>query len=229
MRLFVFAFCLLPFVFCLPARAQASADGAKSAELKFAYKFENQRFYIPLIEIDLNAQGEGELRFKRGESDDIIDLKLKILPETLARIRQLYDNTRFLESKEEYQDKKDHSNLGWTTLTLSAGERTRSARFNYTPKAEIKEVSDIFRALANQQMDLFDIETALQYQPLDVPRKIDDLENDLKLERIAEPQQVLTTLQDIVKNDTAPLIARNQAKRLIEAIEKGKYKSPVKK
>jgi hypothetical protein len=78
-------------------------------------------------------------------------------------------------------------------------------------------------------MDLFDIETALQYQPLDVPRKIDDLENDLKLERIAEPQQVLTTLQDIVKNDTAPLIARNQAKRLIEAIEKGKYKSPVKK
>jgi hypothetical protein len=232
MKTIIFAFCLLPFAFCLlcfAAQAQENVDNGKSAEMKFSYKFENQRFYIPLIEIDLNAKGEGELRFKRGESDEIIDLKLKLLPETVARIRELYEKTRFLETDETYQDKKDHSNLGWVTLTVSLGERQRSARFNYTPNLEIKEVADIFRALANQQMDLFDIETALQYQPLDVPGKIAALDNDLKLERIAEPAQILPALRDIAKNDSAPLIARNHAKRIIEAIEKGKYKSPVKK
>jgi hypothetical protein len=232
MRFFIFAFCLLPFAFCLlggEAQAQENLENGKSAEMKFGYKFENQRFYIPFIEIDLNAKGEGELRFKRGESDEIIDLKLKILPETVARLRELYDSTGFLESKEEYQDKRDHSNLGWVTLTVTSGERQRSARFNYTQKIEIKTVADIFRALANQQMDLFDIETALQYQPLDVPGKIEALDNDLKLERIAEPAQVLSMLRDIAKNDSAPLIARNHAKRIIAAIEKGKYKSPVKK
>ena len=223
------ACCLLPAAYCLKAQAQENLESAKSAEMKFGYKFENQRFYIPFIEIDLNAKGEGELRFKRGESDEIIDLKLKLLPETVARIRELYEKTRFLETDETYQDKKDHSNLGWVTLTVSLGERQRSARFNYTPNLEIKEVADIFRALANQQMDLFDIETALQYQPLDVPGKLEALENDLKLERIAEPPQVLSPLRDIARNDTAPLIARNHAKRIITAIEKGKYKSPVKK
>jgi hypothetical protein len=233
-RIFAFcllpsAFCLLLSAFCLPAQAQASLETIKPGEVKFAYKFENQRFYIPLIEIDLNGKGEGELRFKRGESDEIIDLKLKLLPETVARLRELYDKTRFLESDESYQDKRDHSNLGWVTLSLSAGGRERSARFNYTPNLDIKQVADIFRALANQQTDLFDIETALQYQPLDVPGKLEVLEGDLRLERIAEPQQVVATLQEIAKNDTAPLIARNHAKRIIEAIEKGKYKSPVKK
>jgi len=226
---FIFAFCLLPFVFYYEARAQASLETVKPADMKFGYKFENQRFYIPLIEIDLNAKGEGELRFKRGESDEIIDLKLKLLPETVTRIRELYDKARFLETDENYQDKRDHSNLGWVTLTLSAGERQRSARFNYTPNLDIKQVAEIFRALANQHTDLFDIETALQYQPLDVPGKIEVLESDLKLERIAEPLQLIATLQEIAKNDTAPLIARNHAKRIIEAIEKGKYKSPVKK
>jgi hypothetical protein len=221
------ACCLIPTAYSL--EAQEKADNGMAAEMKFGYKFENQRFYIPLIEIDLNAKGEGELRFKRGESDEVIDLKLKLLPETVARIRELYEKTRFLESDETYQDKKDHSNLGWVTLTVSAGERQRSARFNYTPNLEIKAVADIFRALANQQMDLFDIETALQYQPLDVPGKIEALDNDLRLERIAEPAQLIPMLRDIAKNDSAPLIARNHAKRIITAIEKGKYKSPVKK
>jgi hypothetical protein len=225
----LFAFCLLPFALCLPVRAQASLETVKSAEVKFAYKFENQRFYIPLIEIDLDVKGEGEQRFKRGESDEIIDLKLKLLPETVAHLRELYDKTRFLESDENYQDKKDHSNLGWVTLTLSAGGRQRSARFNYTPNLDIKQVADIFRAVANQQTDIFDIETALQYQPLDVPGKLEILESDLRLERIAEPRQVVATLQEIAKTDTAPLIARNHAKRIIEAIEKGKYKSPIRK
>jgi hypothetical protein len=227
--LFGFAFLLLPFAFCLEATAQENFAGGKPVAMKFGYKFENPRFYIPLIEVDLDAKGEGEVRFKRGESDDVIDLKLKLLPETLARIQEIYANTRFLETEENYQDKKDHSNIGWVTLTVSAGERQRSARFNYTPNLEIKEVAEIFRALANQQMDLFDIETALQYQPLDVPGKLEVLENDLRLERIAEPPQVLQALRDFAKNDSAPLIARNHAKRIIEAIEKGKYKSPIKK
>lgn len=224
--------CLLLVAWCgfgLTTQAQESANGSKAAAMKFAYKFENVRFYIPLIEIDLDDKGVGEVRFKRGESDDIIELKLKVLPETLARLKELYASTRFLESDENYQDKKDHSNIGWVTLTLMVGEHQRSARFNYTPNLEIKEVAEIFRALANQQMDLFDIETALQYQPLDVPGKIEVLENDLRLERIAEPQQLIPALRDIAKNDSAPLIARNHVKRIIEALEKGKYKSPIKK
>ena len=218
-HLLLIAFYLLPFTF---------AQDGEASEVKFAYQFENARFYIPLIKIDLRPNGEGVLKFKRGESDELIDLKFKLFPETMARIRQLYEITNFLSSTENYQDKKDHSNLGWVTLLMSAGERNREARFNYTPNAEINELADIFRAIATQHMDMFDIENAQQFQPLDVPKQLEILENDLRLVRIAEPKQLLPKLREIANGDQAPIIARNQAKRLIESIEKSKFKSPVK-
>jgi hypothetical protein len=78
-------------------------------------------------------------------------------------------------------------------------------------------------------MRLFDIDTAERYQPLDLPKQIELLENDLRLVRIAEPEQLIATLEEIAGDDTQPLIARNHARRVIEAIKKGKYKSPIKK
>lgn len=226
----VFACCFLLFALCFGsfARAQDKNENGNLSDWKFGYKFEQPRFWVSIIEIDLDGKGEGELRFKRGETDELIDLKLKILPATVARIRQLYEKTNFLSSDENYQDKRDHSNLGWVSLYLKAGERERQARFNYTQNLEVKELADIFRALATQRIHLLDIENSQQYQPLDTPKRLEEIENDLRLERIAEPEQLLPALRDIAKSDFAPLIARNQAKRIIESIEKNKYKSPVK-
>jgi hypothetical protein len=195
----------------------------------FGYKFEGPRFYVSLIEIDLASDGSGELRFKRSESDEVLTLKLKLLPGTIARIRQLYSDTQFLGSTEDYQSKKDFSHLGWTTLSAVQGERQRKAKFNYTHNELINELALIFRGIATQEMHLFDIETAAQYQPLDLPRQLETLENDLRLHNIAEPDRMLGPLRDLAGNDSLPLIARNHAGRIITSIEKKKYKSPMKK
>ncbi|HEX8184681.1 MAG TPA: hypothetical protein VF747_08010 [Blastocatellia bacterium] len=205
-------------------RAAADPDGAS-----FGYKFENKRFYIPLIEIDVSSDGRGELRFKRGESDEIIDRKLKLLPATIARIRELYAHTHFLTSEKDYQDEKDFSHLGWMSLSMRQGEHERKVRFNYTTNLEIRELAEIFRSVATQEMHLFDIETSQQYQPLDLPRLLDALEIDLRGQRVAEPEQMLAALYEIAGNDTQPLIARNHANRIADSIKKGKFKSPVKK
>src|SRR5262245_61129702 len=117
--------------------AQSRPPDAAVAEASYSYKFENQRFYIPLIEVNLTPDGSGELRFKRGESDEVITLKLKLLPQTLTRMRQLYDETKFITSTEEYQDKRDFSHLGWVTLSARQGEQSRNARFNHTMNPSI--------------------------------------------------------------------------------------------
>jgi hypothetical protein len=202
---------------------------AGAGEKTFSYKFEGKRFYIPLIEIDIRANGIGELRFKRGESDEILDCKLKLLPKTVSRINNLFEAARFLTSGKEYQDEKDFSNLGWVTLGAKQGGRERKARFNYTKVAEIKELAEIFRGIATQEMSLFDIDNAGRYQPLDLPKQLEILENDLKLERISEPERLLAALNEIAGDDSLPLIGRNHARRIIESIKKGKFKSPVKK
>ena len=215
----------------LGGRAAAQNGGASPAApgLSFAYKFENARFYIPLLEIDLAADGSGEVRFKRGESDEILDLKFKLMPSTMVRVRQLCASTQFLTSDVDYQDKKDFSHLGWISISAKQGELSRSVRFNYTMNVEMRELADIFRAVATQEIHVFDMETAQRYQPLDLPGRLDAVENDLRLERLAEPERMLVPLREIAGDDTQALIARNNATRIIDGIKKGKYKSPVKK
>lgn len=215
---------------CALAQGPQSINGAASAgEINFSYKFENPRFDLRVIEIDLDSSGAGELRFTRGTSDDVLDCKFKLLPATIARIRNLFEASEFLASQTEYQGKKDFSHMGWITLGARQGGRERKTRFNFTTNVHIDELKEIFLGIAWQEIALFDIDNAERYQPLDLPKKLEILENDLRLERITEPTRVLAALKEIERDDTQPLIARNQAKRIIEAIQKNKFRSPMKK
>ena len=90
-----FAFCLLLFLFASGAPAQNAVGPSAAAGWSFNYKFENERFYEKMIAVDLGADGAGEVRFRRGEVDEILDHKFKLMPATLARIHQLLATTRF--------------------------------------------------------------------------------------------------------------------------------------
>ena len=210
------------------APVQSEVDRPSSGDAAVKYTFENPRFYIPWIQLDLSSEGAGTVRFKRGESDDTLDRKVKLAPSTLSRIAELIARSGFLTSAEDYQSKRDFAHLGWMTISVNQGGKQRSARFNYTMNQDISELTEIFRSISNQAITLFDIDLAIQHQPLDLPRMLDSLENELHLERFAEPDQLIPTLRDIAQDDTLPLIARNHATRLISNIQKGKFKSPVK-
>ncbi len=215
-----------------PATQQSRglAGASDASEIAYSYKFENPRFYIPLIEIDLDSNGTGQLRFKRGESDEVLDLKLKLLPATISRIRELFEATSFLGADTDYQDKKHQfPHMGWMTLGARQGAKERKVRFNYTTNVQIKELAEVFRGIASQEIALFDIDNAERYQPLDLPKQLEILANDLGLERITEPERLLTALNEIATDDTQALIARNLARKLVESIKKGKFKSPVKR
>lgn len=215
---------------CSTQRPPALAGASDSSDISYSYKFENPRFNIRIIEIDLNSNGAGELRFTRGESDEVLDLKVKLVPATMSRIRELFDATGFLSSDNDYQDKKHQfPHMGWMTLSAKQGSNERKARFNYTTNVQIKELQEIFRGIASQEIALFDIENAERYQPLDLPKQLEVLANDLRLERITEPERLLSALNEIANDDTQALIARNQARKLVEAIKTGKFKSPAKK
>jgi hypothetical protein len=209
-------------------RSQAESERSLSSDVAFKYTFENPRFYIPWIQLELSPEGVGTVRFKRGESDDTLDRAVKLLPSTVARIGELVARTSFLTSDEDYQSKRDFAHLGWMTISVNQGGKQRTVRFNYTEKPDIGELAEIFRAIANQAIALFDIDLSIQHQPLDLPRMLESLENELRLERYAEPEQLIPMLRNIARDDTLPLIARNSATRLIANIQKGKFKSPLK-
>jgi hypothetical protein len=224
-------------LFLLPASnwsrvqpTQGLPNTGSATEISYSYKFENPRFYIRVIEIDVGPTGEGELRFTRGESDEVLDIKLKLMPATISRIRELYQLSNFVGSDADYQDKK-HSfpHMGWMTLSARQGSNERKTRFNYTTNEQIKELAEIFRGIATQEIAVFDIDNAERYQPLDLPKQLESLGRALELEQISEPERLLIPLNEIAGNDTQALIARNQARTLVESIKKGKFKSPIKR
>src|SRR5258708_431477 len=112
-------------------QSQGLASASNAGEISYSYRFENPRFYIPKIEIDLGPNGAGQVRFTRGESDEVMDLKVKLLPATVSRIRELFEVTGFLGSDTDYQDKKNQfPHIGWMTLGARQGANERKVRFN---------------------------------------------------------------------------------------------------
>ena len=71
-------------------------------------------------------------------------------------------------------------------------------------------------------MRVFEIESTRQTDPISTPAQMRMLENELKGKHFADPPQLIPLLKDIEQDPGVPLIARNDAKRLIQVILKGK-------
>jgi hypothetical protein len=174
------------------------------------------------VDINISSKGEGQLRFKKRDEDDEVLLPVKLLPETVNRLQSLYDELRFLDTLDNYQANAQLTNLGTTTIFLKQGERSRSASFNYTDNRSAMQLAALFRAIENQYRRTEEIKLSRQFSPLDLPKQLKNLEEELKRNRIAEPIQLVPLLSDISVDDSAPLIARNAATKLITMIKRGK-------
>jgi hypothetical protein len=104
---------------------------------------------------------------------------------------------------------------------MRIGERHREASFNYSENRQIMKLVELFRAIDNQQRRVMEIKLARQFTPLDLPRQLKNLEEELRRERIAEPTQLLPLLSEISLDDGLPLIARDAAAKLAKQIQHG--------
>lgn len=193
-----------------------------SSSRQYSYHFENARFDISSVDIKIADTGEGQLKFKKRDEEEEVSLTLKMLPDTVRKLQSLYDDLRFLDSADNYQATAQLNNLGTTTLSLNYGERKRSASFNYTDNKSVMQLVSLFRAIENQYRKIEEIKLARQFTPLDLPKQLKLLEEDLKRNRIAEPSQIVPILSNISLDDGVPLIARNEARKLVTQINRGK-------
>lgn len=208
----------------LPLQATGGARDSRDADAnltRFHYTFVNDRFTIPRIEVEFDGTGAGQYSYKRKDADEITN-KLTVSPALLGQIRALLIELNFLDSKEEYQHKKDFSHLGTMTISYTHKGRAREVSFNYTENQPLSRLAEIFRGIANQEMVVFELENTRQTDPISTPAQMRALENELRGKRLADPPRLLPLLKDIKQDEGIPLIARNHAERLIQFIQKGK-------
>lgn len=204
------------------ATPDASAGAARAAadEVRYSFEFTQPQFVVRRFLIEHDASGRGRITFERKNEDAAITEPLEITPAAYARIVSAWESLKFLDSEASYQADKQFPHLGTMRLWMKRGGRERTSEFNWTHNDHASILAHEYRALAEQQLFVFDMALARQYQPSEAIKILKRLEILINGKQVSDAAQLTELLRDLVTDERIPLIARNHAERLLKKIEK---------
>jgi hypothetical protein len=203
------------------AAATASPGAATTASaVRYSYEFKQPEFTVSRILIEHDATGRGQISFARKDSAELFTDPLEISPAALERIRAAWEGLKFLDTDASYQAEKQFPHLGTMTLRMKHGTRERAAEFNWTHDEGVAALVKEYRGIGEQQLFVFDVTLARQYQPSDTIKLFKRLEILLERKELSDSAQLLPLLRDLTTDERIPLMARNHVTRLIKKIEK---------
>lgn len=200
--------------------AQRSENKKAPDPTHYTYEFTQPKFNISHIVIEHDALGRGKITFKNKDEETPVVEPVELSTAAIGRIFELWTTLRFLDSQENYQSSKDFSHLGTYKLGMDDGQRQRTAEFNWSGNSKAWNLALEYRRVADQAIFVFDMSVARQNQPLNAPGLLNQLESLYRRNALSDPKQLVPLLKEIRTDDHLPLIARNQADRLLKKIEK---------
>lgn len=201
----------------------ATAKTTVAVAMPFAYEFSQPQFVVNKVVIEHDANGTGKITFEKMNVGEPITDPVEIAPKALEKIKGLWNELNFLDSTEDYQSAKyKYPHLGVMKLRQQNGDKKREATFDWTENKAAKDLTDEYKKLTEQFIWLFDMNLARENQPLNAPRLVDALESLLRRNLISDPKQMLPYLREVADDERIPLVARNQAGRIAQRIEKQK-------
>ncbi|HEV2799561.1 MAG TPA: hypothetical protein VGW12_03640 [Pyrinomonadaceae bacterium] len=204
-----------------PAKANAqNPKWDRGANVRYAYEFNQPNFVVRRVLIEHDATGRGQISFARKDSEELFTDPLQISPVALTRILSAWEALRFLDSDASYQDEKQFPHLGTMTLSMKQGTRERKAEFNWTHDANALALVKEYRGIGEQQIFIFDVTLARQYQPSEAVKLFKRLESLLQRDELSDTAPLVPLLRDLITDERIPLMARNHAARLLKKIEK---------
>jgi hypothetical protein len=201
------------------ANAAAGTKEEPSAA-RYAYEFEQPDFFVYFVHVEHDDRGHGSIRFERRSDTEQLTDPLEISPAAMERIRARYAALRFLDSAENYQGPRTYPSQGKTRLTLRQGGRERTAEFNYSQNADAQALADEYRRVTEQALFVFDLNVALESQPLETPKLINRLESLINSNYLSDRRQLVPLLRQLTEDERVPLVGRNQAARILKKLEK---------
>lgn len=204
-----------------PVRADAADTQANApSAVSYLYEFNQPAFNIRRIVIEHDAAGRGQVSFARKDSEELFTDPLQISPAALARVLAAWEALKFLDSDTNYQAEKQFPHLGAMTLRMRQGTRERKAEFNWTHDEQAAALVKEYRGIGEQQLFIFDVTLARQYQPSDTVKIFKRLESLLGRGELSDTAPLIPVLRDLTTDERIPLMARNHASRLLKKIEK---------
>jgi len=203
------------------APAQRVEDSKKPTDgTRYSYEFAQKDFVYNHIVISHDAAGRGTITFERkGEETPIVE-PVELSASALNRIFGFWSELRFLDSNENYQSAKSFAHLGTYKLGMDDGKRRRTAEFNWSDNKSAWTLANEYRRVADQAILIFNIKLAREMQPLNAPSLLNEMDSLLRRDGLSDPHQLIPLLNELRTDEHIPLIARNQAERILKKIEK---------
>ena len=164
--------------------------------------------------INLKPDGTGESRFKPRGSPEMPAVALNLSHPGREKFLSIIAATQNLKDREKYESKRRVANLGKKYLTLEMPTEKREAEFNYSDLKEVNALSTFFDGMINQITIMQDMQTAARYERLSVPERLDQLENEIKIGRIADPLSLVPGLDKIILDEGILEYARQHAQQM---------------
>ena len=187
----------------------------------FTYCHDNTRGPYETQCVQLDADAKGQIKFKRRQAENV-DLPIELSAAGKEKFLALVSATNYLEHPETFESGKKIADLGAKRLTIELPSGKREGTFNFSLRKDVTDLSNFFEGLINQETLGFDIATAMQFERLSIPKRLEQVENELKSNRIADPERLIPLLEKIEKDQQIMNYARTQAGKLKKQIQTGK-------
>jgi|WetSurMetagenome_2_1015567.scaffolds.fasta_scaffold120947_3 hypothetical protein len=190
---------------------------------KFTWKKEMSRGTLELYQIDLDDQGSGHFQYKM-RSQEPIEADFKISAQTVDHLYSQFQSIDFFNPSKEFASPRKVADTGLKTLRVETPVSQREVHFNYSDDKIIWQIIDFYENLCQQERSHFELEVALKYDKLGVAKRLEDLENALKSNRLIAPERFLPILEKIYNDPTIMNLARVNARQLMTLIQKKQSK-----
>ena len=185
----------------------------------FSFCRENSRGPFEVQCVQLDAGAKGEVKFRR-RGADTITAAIQLSPAAQERFNRVLSATGYLDSADKYESGRKVADLGKKRLTLVTPDgATKEATYNFSDLKEVTALTAFFEALINQETIGFDLTNAIQFERLSVPKRLDQIENELRSNRIADPDRLVLLLEKIETDQRLMNYARTQAGRIKKQIQ----------
>jgi hypothetical protein len=187
----------------------------------FTYCHDNTRGPFETQCVQLDGAAKGEINFKR-RGAETINLPIQLSDPAREKFVSLLAATNYLEHPETFESGRKIADLGAKRLVVELPSGKREGTFNFSLRKDITDLSTFFEALINQETLGFDITNAMQFERLSIPKRLEQVENELRSNRIADPERLVPLLEKIEKDAQIMNYARTQAGKIKKQIQTGK-------
>jgi len=187
----------------------------------FTYCHDNTRGPFESQCIQLDADAKGDIKFKKRDAETV-NLPMELSAAAREKFVALLAATNYLDHPETFESGRKIADLGQKRLSIEMPSGKREGKFNYSLRKDISDLSTFFEGLLNQETLIFDITNALRFERLSIPKRLDQVENELKSNRIPDPERLIPLLEKIEKDSQIMNYARSQAGKLKAHIQTGK-------